>query len=133
MAGSEEYESEVQRLAPHDESGFSATDVLEHAEKGDEIYVEFDVYEESGVYGIRGEVAERVDVMRDDDRMEERTIFIRTDHDTLREIRFTLVTDTQSAHNLIDDEDFGMLPYGEDRYLEYELARVHTIEVTKRE
>lgn len=94
--------ADVERLAPHGESGFSSVDVLEQAEEGDSAVVEMDFYDAAGIVSVNGTVTSVFDNSRDDDRHRVKHVTIEGHDGTGTTL--SVLSDTMSAHNqLLED------------------------------
>lgn len=84
--------SDIRNLA-----GISDADMLEAAEVGDEVYLEFDEPDKGGIWGIRATVANISSTLQDDERHELRTYYLECRHDLFNLLDVHLLTDTKSA------------------------------------
>jgi len=118
-------------IAPDGKSGFSNEDVLAEAEEGDEVYIEFGLAGEDGVYGVTGDVSQVSGSKLEDGRTELRTISMESEHNIIEWFKLRLLVDTKSAHNSLKDK-VQVLERGKSHGANRGLDSVHTIEVTKR-
>ncbi len=96
---SENGDGGVERIAPGGEAGLRTADVMNQAEVGDTIYVEFSLEHESGIVGEYAEVTTVNDWMLEDGRTRGVSVHMETRESArFGHVTFRLLDDTESAH-----------------------------------
>lgn len=118
---------ETTTITPDDEAGFTPTDVLEDAEEGDSIYVNFDLPNVPKIEGVQGDVDEISVEEFDDEDLREKKIVIDVDDPDKEGLILWVHSSTTSAYNYIvekvdireaDEQDWETYDIGHFDYAE---------------
>jgi len=121
---------ETTTITPDDEAGFTATDVLEAAEEGDSIYVNFYLPGDVDIMGAGGTVDEVAVEQFDDEDLREKKVVIDVDEPDMEGMILWVHSSTTSAYNY-PVEKVDIQTIDESDWETYDLGHLNHVELTR--